>query len=137
MRHWLLWIILCTNAYGLLGLIGGPISNLAAHGRITDIQSRLLYRPIWVLSCTLSCMAFLALFRRLFHASHSFWESLSRNAYGIYLVHYVFVLWLQYLLLPFALPAGFKFALTFIGSLGFSWAITILVRKIPFCRKYL
>ena len=82
-------------------------------------------------------MAFLAIFRRIFHSARRGWESLASNAYGIYLVHYVFVLWLQYLLLPADLPAVAKFALTFIGSLALSWAVTALVRRIPLVGKYL
>jgi glucans biosynthesis protein C len=131
------WIMRCALAYGVLGLAGLYIGNLASHGRLTEIEARLLYRPFWALSCTLSCMAFLAIFRRVFHSARRGWESLASNAYGIYLVHYVFVLWLQYLLLPANLPAVAKFALTFIGSLALSWAVTALVRRIPLVGKYL
>jgi glucan biosynthesis protein C len=131
------WIMRCALAYGVLGIAGLYIANLASHGRLTEIEARLLYRPIWALSCTLSCMAFLAIFRRIFHSARRGWESLASNAYGIYLVHYVFVLWLQYLLLPADLPAVAKFALTFIGSLGLSWALTALVRRVPLVGTYL
>jgi glucans biosynthesis protein C len=131
------WVGRCLLAYGLLKIGGLYIGNLANHGRLTEIEGRLLYRPIWALSCTLSCMAFLAVFRRIFHSAKRGWESLASNAYGIYLAHYVFVLWLQYLLLPVDLPAVAKFAVTFIGSLGLSWAVTALVRRIPLVGKYL
>ena len=36
-------------------------------------------------------------------------DSLVRNAYGIYVVHYAFVTWLQYFLLPASLPGVVKF----------------------------
>ena len=65
------------------------------------------------------------------------WSSLATNAYGIYLVHYLFVNWLQFLLLPAALPAGVKFALTFIGALTLSWGGTSLLRRIPLVKRYL
>ncbi len=136
-RKWPSWVLLCIAAYTGLKLIGPLISALQDHNRINEIQARLLYRPIWVLSCTASCMAFLALFRRLFSHASKAWDSLSANAYGIYLVHYIFVTWSQFLLLPAALPAVTKFVLTFLISLTLSWALTALVRKIPIVRKYL
>jgi glucans biosynthesis protein C len=132
-----LWAILCLLAYVGLKLAGGPISALADQNKINEIQARLLYRPIWTLSCTASCIAFLTLFRRLCHSARPVWDSLSVNAYGIYLIHYIFVLWLQYLMLPLDLPAVTKFALTFAGSLALSWIITAWVRRIPLVRKYL
>ena len=51
-------------------------------------------------------------------------DSISANAYSIYLVHYVFVVWLQYLLLGTDLIAGAKFAFVFIGALAASWSIS-------------
>jgi glucan biosynthesis protein C len=77
------------------------------------------------------------LFRRLFSRAHKAWDSLSANAYGIYLVHYIFVTWFQFLLLPVALPAVMKFLLTFVLSVVFSWLVTALARKIPVVKKYL
>ena len=37
-------------------------------------------------------------------------DSLSANAYGMYIVHYLFVVWLQFALLNAALPAVGKVA---------------------------
>jgi surface polysaccharide O-acyltransferase-like enzyme len=131
------WVLFCGLTYTVLKLVGPPIGHWQELGRITETEARLLYRPVWALSCTLSCMAFLAVFRRRFHSALRFWESLAANAYGIYLVHYVFVLWLQYLLLAVELPAVPKFFLTFTGSLGLSWMLTAFLRKMPVFTKYL
>jgi surface polysaccharide O-acyltransferase-like enzyme len=49
-------------------------------------------------------------------------DSLSQNAYGIYLVHYVFVVWLQYALLDASLDAFGKVAIVFVAALALSWA---------------
>ena len=134
---WPYWIMACLLAYIALKLVGTPIQTLEDHGRINELQARLLYRPVWSLSCTASCIAFLTLFRRLFTKSFEAWNSLSNNAYGIYLIHYGFVTWLQFLLLPIALPALVKFTLVFIGSLVFSWMLTARLRRIPLIKKYL
>ena len=134
---WDYWVIGAVLAYAALKLVGAPIQALEDSGRISETQARLLYRPVWSLSCTLSCIAFLTLFSRLFTRPRKAWSSLSTNAYGIYLIHYGFVTWLQFLLLPAALPALAKFALTFVGSLALSWGATALLRRIPVIKKYL
>jgi len=42
--------------------------------------------------------------RTLREKANKIWDSLTANAYGIYLVHYAFVSWLQYALLKTTLP---------------------------------
>ncbi len=49
-------------------------------------------------------------------------DSLSVNAYGMYLVHYPFVVWMQYALLNAPLPAIVKAALVFAVAVALSWA---------------
>jgi hypothetical protein len=58
--------------------------------------------------------------------------SLSENAFGIYVVHFGFVVWLQYALLGFAAPAIVKVSLVFAGSLLLSWALVSALRFMPF-----
>jgi hypothetical protein len=148
---WPRWVIGCLLAYTALKLVGPPIQALEDHGRINETQARLLYRSVWSLSCTATCIAFLTLFHHLFNRgraasrepaatvrhAHPAWSSLATNAYGIYLIHYLFVTWLQFFLLPAALPAAVKFSLTFIGALTLSWGLTGLLRRIPLVKKYL
>ncbi|MGA8498339.1 MAG: hypothetical protein WB764_22825 [Xanthobacteraceae bacterium] len=54
-------------------------------------------------------------------------DSLSANAYGLYLVHYNFVVWLQYALLGTALFARIKAAAVFGGTLVLSWIAVLAV----------
>lgn len=58
--------------------------------------------------------------------------SLSANAFGMYVVHYVFVVWFQYALLGAALPAVAKAMMVFGATLAFSWAATAALRVTPF-----
>ena len=58
-------------------------------------------------------------------------ESLSEHAYGIYFVHYPFVLWLQYLLLGAPLFAIVKAAVVFAGAMVLSWAMTAAICRVP------
>ena len=53
------------------------------------------------------------------------------SAYGIFLTHYIFILWLQYAVYDYSWPAVVKFAVVFTGTLALSWAVTWLLRRIP------
>ena len=55
----------------------------------------------------------------------------SPSAYGVYLLHYIFIIWLQYAVYDYSLPADVKFAIVFAGTLAMSWALTAMLRKIP------
>ncbi len=53
------------------------------------------------------------------------------KAYGIYLIHYVFSIWLQYALLGLAMFAVVKAMIVFTGTLLMSWASVAALRRIP------
>lgn len=96
-------------------------------------------QPVWYLASYGFCfVAFSAaiLFGILgfFLGSKHSWNMLDRmqgDAYGIFLVHYAIVLWLQYWLFNFNLPAVIKAAIAFVLTVAFSWALTAALRKIP------
>ncbi|MBC9928900.1 acyltransferase family protein [Chitinophaga qingshengii] len=136
-QYWWCWLLAALGVYAALKCSEAPLVAMMAKHELSDIQANLIYRSIWVLSCTLSGIAFLTTFKRLLNYTGSWWQSLSANAYGIYLVHYVFVLWCQYALLDLPLPAWPKFLITFIVSWMLSWGLTAIVRKNHIIRKYL
>jgi len=86
----------------------------------------------FVLACAGAGVAVLAMALRFGTHRRRILDSLSENAYGMYLVHYVFVVWLQYAMLGVALPAIAKAAIVFTGTLLLSWAATAALRSIPF-----
>ena len=57
--------------------------------------------------------------------------SLSTNAYSLYLVHYVFVVWMQFALLALSVSAVLKAPMVFIVALVVSWIIILAVQRIP------
>ena len=85
----------------------------------------------FTLSCAASAFAFLALFVRFAGRRFRVLDSLRDNAYGIYLVHYAFVSWLQLSLLRAPLPAPAKGAAVLLGALALSWAATHVLRRLP------
>lgn len=58
-------------------------------------------------------------------------DSLADNSFGIYIVHYVFVTWLQYGLLDANLSAISKATIVFAGALILSWGLIAAIRRIP------
>ena len=129
-RRWWVWLMAAIVAGLLL------VATLAS----VEIDPTVPWsRPAgwWLLGCstvlysaTLS-MAFLALFLRFVNVRHPWMDSLSDNAYGIYLVHYPFVIWSQYAILGSSRPATIKALVVFGVSLGLSWGTSALLRSIP------
>jgi hypothetical protein len=71
-----------------------------------------------------------ALAHRVARSRSSVLQSLSRNSYGIYLVHYAFVSWLQLALVGASMPATLKFAMVTVGAKE-SWLTTTALRRVP------
>ena len=55
---------------------------------------------------------------------------MAQPVYDIYLLHFIPLIWLQYVVYDPAFPAFVKFAIVFTGTLSMSWALTVLLRKI-------
>jgi hypothetical protein len=85
----------------------------------------------FVLACASSCFFFAAVFLRFATQRVRALESLSDNAYSMYLIHFVFVVWLQYLLLDVPLFAVAKAAIVFSCTLVLSWGTVAALRRIP------
>jgi hypothetical protein len=58
-------------------------------------------------------------------------DSWTANAYGIYLIHYAFVSWLQLALVRSQRPAIAKGSLVFVGAVLLGWGTTAALRRIP------
>jgi peptidoglycan/LPS O-acetylase OafA/YrhL len=126
-RRWLLWTVAALIFFVANSAIG--IATITAHPHSTAWA--MANDAGFVLSCAATSLAFLALFLRFARSRSPLLESLSANSYAIYLLHYVFVSWLQYALLPASLPGYSKFAVVFCGALGLSWITSAALRRIP------
>jgi hypothetical protein len=89
----------------------------------------------FVLACFASCFLVIAAAVR-FGATPArrlggLLDSLKANAFGMYLIHYLFIVWLQFALLGLAAPAVVKAALVFAATLALSWSLTAALRRIP------
>jgi hypothetical protein len=75
--------------------------------------------------------AILAYFLKFKRSGWSMLDPMQADAYGIFLVHYPIVLWLQYWLFDFDLPAVVKALVAFVLTVALSWAATAALRKLP------
>jgi peptidoglycan/LPS O-acetylase OafA/YrhL len=86
----------------------------------------------WALSCAVSCFAFLALFLRVANTPRSWADSLAQTSYAIYLLHYMFVTWLQYgVTLPGMQMPWLESIAVFVCAAMLSWLTAVLIRRIP------
>lgn len=127
-RRWPQWVALALGSFtlwlGLTALVVRTAGQASIGLQVSDGLS-------FVIACFANCFCVLALVLR-FSTQHRAWlDSLKQNAYGMYLVHYLFVIWLQYALLPPNLPAIVKAGTVFVGTVALSWGATAAFRRLP------
>jgi surface polysaccharide O-acyltransferase-like enzyme len=120
-RHWGAWLAASVVGFVLWAL---PTS-LMLDARETSLLVQTAAALGFVLACASGCFVLLALCLRFAPERTRILDSLSINAYSMYLLHYVFIVWLQYLLLPVALFAAGKAAIVFSGTLALSWVAAV------------
>jgi hypothetical protein len=126
-QRWMYWVIGAAAAFFLwitpTALIVKETLAVPGLQLVADLG--------FVLSAASACFALAAVFLRFAAARRPVFESMSEHAYGIYFVHYPFVLWLQYLLLGAPLFAIVKAAVVFAGAMVLSWATTAAICRVP------
>lgn len=106
----------------------GFMSSLHVNPTIANLSFMILF----VISAVMISLTFLYLFKTYFNRFSFIWVSLSKSAYGIYLFHYVFVTWFQFLCLNIKIQAELKFMLVFLLSTFLSWLLVHLLKKSKF-----
>ena len=86
----------------------------------------------FALACASSCFFVVAGCLRFGARRSRVLDNLAENSFGMYLFHYLFVVWLQYALLGAAVFAIAKAMIVFGGTVLLAWATTIGVRFVPF-----
>jgi glucan biosynthesis protein C len=127
-RRWPIWVAGAFAAF-LLWII--PTALIAQGWKAAVSGLEIIADLGLVLSCAGMSFGLAALFVRFAAKQRPGFDSLSDNAYGIYLVHYVFVIWLQYLLLGVAMFAIAKGAIVFGATVILSWVTAAAVCRLP------
>jgi glucans biosynthesis protein C len=126
-RQWLVWLAAAPAAF-LVWII--PTAQVVSRQGSGLLALQVVADIGFAASSATSCFALVALFLR-FAVRWPMLSNLSENAYGISLIHYVFVIWLQYALLGTALFAVIKAAIVFLGALALSWITSAITCRIP------
>ncbi len=135
-RRWPVWLGATIASYGaILALI--YLKHSVFDPANLPLWWDICYALAFVSYSAAQTFNIIALFLRFDNEGSSILDPLRDSAYGIYLLHYVPVLWLQYWLFglsfgPFdQLTALIKAVIVFIATLASSWAATVALRKIP------
>ncbi|HET6198439.1 MAG TPA: acyltransferase family protein, partial [Acetobacteraceae bacterium] len=118
-RHWLRWPLLAALATALL---------VAADGRSLPDW---LDGAVMVVFATTMTAGLLALAVRFGRRHSTLGDSMSANAYAIYVVHWPIVLWLQLGLVLTPLGPAAKGVLAIVLGFALSWLAANLMRAIP------
>jgi surface polysaccharide O-acyltransferase-like enzyme len=129
--RWAVWLAFAVLLYGAILLLVYAHHNWLADFYSPALWWKVAYGMAFALFNAAMPFTILATSLRLARSSLSLLDAMRPQAYGIYLLHYMFIIWLQYVMYGLALPAGVKAAGVFIGTLSGSWALTVLLRRIP------
>jgi peptidoglycan/LPS O-acetylase OafA/YrhL len=137
-RRWPIWLSAGLAAYALrLAVIIMLVLPAVKAHRPLPLAPRLLIDLTLVLCCGTISFAFIALFRRFAVARQPVLHSLSASSYGMYLIHYPVVVWLQFALLPVALGPTAKGTIVFAGAAALSWGIVVALRRVRLIARVL
>jgi peptidoglycan/LPS O-acetylase OafA/YrhL len=129
-RRWPIWLSggLAVYALRLAVIITFILPVVSAH-RPLPLVPRLLSDLTLVLCCGIISFAFIAIFRRFAIARQPVFDSVSASSYGMYLIHYPVVIWLQFALLTVALGPIAKGAIVYVGAVTLTWGTVVALRR--------
>jgi hypothetical protein len=129
--RWKVWLAFAALFYGAILLL-----VYAHHNWVADFNSppwswRVAYGLAFALFSAAMTTAEITIFLRFAQSRLALLDAVRPSAYGIFLVHYIFIIYLQYAMYDPPLPAFVKFAIVILGTLSLSWGTVLLLRKIP------
>jgi hypothetical protein len=127
-QRWALWLTAAFAAF-VLWIVPAALITMG-------LDAGLLFLPtIRVLGLVLfaasACFGSTAVFLRFVATRRPILGSIADNSYGIYLFHYFFVIWTQYVLLQYRMPAIAKGLIVLAVTLSLSWAISAALGNAP------
>jgi len=130
-RRWWLWLAAALFTFFLMVGVAIAAMRQPAASSMWGVAVAVGF----CFSCAASTFAVLAVFSRLVKGEGRVWKLLGDSAFGIYLVHYTFVTWLQYWLLPIKISAIPKGTMVASGALLLSLGFVQAWKKLPLKRS--
>ena len=128
-RSWATWFGLAVVFQVLwMGLSGLSMIEAASRSLALAVAVDLSF----VLACASGCFFVIGACLRFATRQSPILNNLAGKSFGMYLFHYVFVVWLQYALLGVALVAFAKAMIVLGATLLLAWATTAAMRFVPF-----
>jgi glucans biosynthesis protein C len=120
-RRWWAWLLLTFAGFSIWGIASSV--TLGDWDQV-PVAIKLAAALGLLMGCASGCFFMIGTALRFLRKRRRVLDSLSQNAYRIYLLHYLFAIWLQYALLGVELPAIAKGAIVFAGTLLVSWPLS-------------
>jgi hypothetical protein len=127
-RQWATWLGMAVAGFAVWA---GASALAFGDWRAAPLAIRMAASLGVVVGCASGCMFMFAVCLRFLRRRVTAFDSLSGNAYRIYLLHYAPVVWLQFALLGVALPAVAKGLLVFGGALTVCWLAAAALGNMP------
>jgi hypothetical protein len=129
-RRWAMWTFSAAVAFVTWMLLTALTLDDAPLGIGPFPRLGVVVNLSFALLAATACFAFAGVFLRFAGRRSPVADEFSKNAYAIYLFHYLFVVWLQYALLSLTLPAIVKAAIVFAAALFLSWAAAVAAQRV-------
>ncbi len=126
-----LWVIATLVPYCLMWGMIYIKREILGNPDVLPHWYQAIYGTFLVLFSAAILLAILAFFLHSRAPGPNLLDRMQADAYGMFLVHYPIVLWLQYALFDYGLPAIMKAAIGFVLTVLLSWGVTAALRKIP------
>jgi peptidoglycan/LPS O-acetylase OafA/YrhL len=130
-KRWTVWLAFAFAFYGAILLLVYAHHNWLPNFNSPPLWWHTAYGLAFAMFSAAMTFTLPAVFLRFAQSSLWLLDAMQPSAYGIYLLHFIFLIWLQYIVYDPAFPASVKFAIVFTGTLSMSWALTVLLRNIP------
>ena len=133
--RWKVWLAFALLFYGAILLLVYAHHNWVADFNSPPLSWRAAYGLAFATFSAAMTFAVPAFYLHFAKSSLRLLDLLRPSAYGIFLVHYIFIIWLQYAVYDPPLPAFVKFVIVFTCALSLSWSLTLLLRRVPFVAR--
>jgi peptidoglycan/LPS O-acetylase OafA/YrhL len=130
-KRWPVWLAFSLLFYGAILLLVYVHHNWVVDFNAPPLSWRTGYGLAFALFSAAMTFTVLAIWLRSAESNLSLLDAMRPSAYGIFLVHYIFIIWLQYAVYDYSWPAAVKAAVVFAATLALSWGLTVMLRKIP------
>lgn len=135
-KLWKIWWGIAIGLFILVTVVPEYLIYLVKMKNVDDFYTWMIYFFSYTLSCCFTSLAMLTSFKALVKTTGKIWNSLIENAYMIYLCHFPFITWIQFLLLGQEIHPLLKTTIVFLLSFLLSWVLSIQLRKNRMIARY-